>query len=102
FYLADGAPSSWYRTIELDASRTRLLDDFSSFVDVFKHHFRDSDQYASALRKIRKLRQSSSCAVYTNQFIEILAKLDWTEQTKIQEYYDRLKDNVKATLCSRK
>ncbi len=102
FYLADGAPSSWYRTIELDASRSHLLDNYTSFIDAFKLRFQDSDQYASALRKMRKLKQTSSCAIFTNQYIEILAELDWTEQTKIQEYYDRLKDAVKFTLCNRK
>ncbi len=102
FYLADGAPSSWYRTIELDASRSHLLDNHTSFIDAFKVRFQDSDQYASALRKMRKLKQTSSCAIFTNQYIEILAELDWTEQTKIQEYYDRLKDAVKFTLCNRK
>ncbi|KAF8156744.1 hypothetical protein B0H34DRAFT_625253, partial [Crassisporium funariophilum] len=54
------------------------------------------------LRKMRKLKQTGSCAAFTNQFIEILAELDWTEQTKVQEYYDRLKENIKTTLCNRK
>ncbi len=88
--------------IELDASRSHLLDNYTSFIDAFKLRFQDSDQYASALRKMRKLKQTSSCAVFTNQYTEIIAELDWTEQTKIQEYYDRLKDAVKFTLCNRK
>ncbi|TFK25789.1 hypothetical protein FA15DRAFT_617027, partial [Coprinopsis marcescibilis] len=50
--------------------------------------------------KIRKLKQTGSCAAFTAQFIEILAELDWTNQTKIQEYYDRLKDSVKTMLCN--
>jgi len=87
-YLADGSPASWYRTLELDVSKHWLLDDFDSFIDAFKQRFQDSDLYASALRKMRKLKQTASCAVFTNQYIEILAELDWTEQTKIQEYYD--------------
>ncbi len=54
---------------------------------------------------MRKLQQTSSCAVFTNQCIEgpgPLTELDWTEQTKIQEYYDRPKDAVEFTLCNLK
>lgn len=102
FYLGDGAPSSWYRAIELDPIKSYLLDDYEAFINAFKERFQDPDQYVSAIRKMRKLKQTGSCAVFTNQFSELLAELDWTEQTKIQEYYDRLKDGVKLTLCNRK
>lgn len=88
--------------LEPDQSKSYLLEDFDAFIDNFRTRFHDSDQYASALCKIRKLKQTGSCAAFTNQFIEVLAELDWTEQTKIQEYYDRLKDSVKLTLCNRK
>ncbi|PPR08208.1 hypothetical protein CVT24_001372, partial [Panaeolus cyanescens] len=73
-----------------------------ALVQAFKSRFQDPDQYASAIRKMRKLRQTGSCAAFTNQYAELLAELDWSEQTKIQEYYVRLKDGVKITLCNRK
>ncbi|KAJ2914470.1 hypothetical protein MD484_g5942, partial [Candolleomyces efflorescens] len=99
-YLADGAPSVWYQNIK--TNKPHLLDDFDQFVATFRARFEDSDIYASSLRKIRKLKQTGPCATFTNQFIELLTDLDWSEQTKIQEYYDRLKPNVKLTLANRK
>ena len=31
---------------------------------------------AAPLRKVRKMKEASACAMFTNNYIEILAKLD--------------------------
>ena len=43
--------------------------------------------YVSALRKMSKLNQTSLGAIVNNQYIsKILAELDWSEQSQIQEH----------------
>ena len=39
--------------LEPDQSKSYLLEDFDAFIDNFRTRFHDSDQYASALCKIR-------------------------------------------------
>ncbi|KAJ2930719.1 hypothetical protein H1R20_g6374, partial [Candolleomyces eurysporus] len=101
-YLADGTPTSWWATIERSPDKQHLLEDFDELVKEFKEHFDEPDRYAKALRKLRKLRQTGSAAEYTARFLEYVSDLNWTDQTKMQQYFDGLKDVVQDTLVNRK
>ncbi|KAF5342091.1 hypothetical protein D9611_002010 [Ephemerocybe angulata] len=101
-YLQDGTPTSWYTTIERTPEKQRLLDDFEGLVKEFIEHFDEPDRYSKALRNLRKLRQTGSTADYTARFLEYVSDLNWTDQTKIQHYFDGLKDSVQDTLVNRK
>lgn len=97
FYLKDGSPSAWYTSVE--KNQPTLLDDYSAFLKAFKKHFEDSDRYATALAKLRKLKQDpGSAANYASRFRELSWELDLTDQTSIQMFYDGLKDNVKDAI----
>ncbi|KAJ2936128.1 hypothetical protein H1R20_g962, partial [Candolleomyces eurysporus] len=101
-FLGDGSPGIWYHTVQLNNAATGLLDNYPGFVNAFQQHFEQSDHYADALRKLGDLKQTGSAAAFTSRFLELTAWLDWTDQTKIQEYWNRLKDSVKATLINRR
>jgi hypothetical protein len=101
-YLADGTPMAWYVTIERSPTQVHLLDDFEALITKFTAHFDEPDRYAKALQNVRKLRQTRSAADYTSQFLEQVCKLNWTDETKIQHYFDSLKDSVQDTLVNRK
>ena len=65
----------------------------------FKEHFEDSDRYATALAKLRKLKQApGSASSHASRFRELSWELELTNQTSIQMFYDGLKDNVKDTI----
>ncbi len=97
FYLADGSPTAWYTSVE--KNRPHIMQDFTTFLGAFKEHFEDSDRYATALAKLRKLKQApGSAANYASRFRELAWELDLTDQTVIQMYYDGLKDDVKDAI----
>ncbi|KAJ3531721.1 hypothetical protein NMY22_g8032 [Coprinellus aureogranulatus] len=100
--VGDGSPGSWYRTVEIRNRETGLLDNYPAFVTAFRKHFETPDLYADALRKLQDLMQTDSAATFTSRFEELSARLDWTDQTKIEEYWRRLKETVQDTLVNRR
>ena len=59
-YLKDGNPKTWYCGIKtLNAS---LLSDYPTFIVAFCSQFADPKYSRTALRKIKALRQTGSCA----------------------------------------
>ncbi|KAJ3508707.1 hypothetical protein NMY22_g16531 [Coprinellus aureogranulatus] len=101
-YLGDGSPGSWYCTVEIRNRETGLLDNYPAFVTTFRKHFETPDLYADALQKLQDLTQTDSAATFTSRFEELSARLDWTDQTKIEEYWRRLKESVQDTLVNRR
>ncbi|KAG6852076.1 hypothetical protein H0H87_011130 [Tephrocybe sp. NHM501043] len=65
---------------------------------VFKEHFDDTDKHATALAKIKKLKQDGLAANYVSRFHKILADLSFNEDSKIDHFYARLKPRVKDAL----
>lgn len=97
FYLSDGSPTSWYTSVE--KHRPEIMEDYPAFLSAFKEHFEDSDRYATALAKLRKLKQApGSASNYASRFRELSWELDLTDQSLIQTFYDGLKDNVKDAI----
>lgn len=86
--------------VERSPEKCYLLDDFEALIKDFIEHFNKLDWYAKALCKLRKLCQTGSAAKYTSHFLEHVSDLSWTNQTKIQHYFDGLKDLVQDTLVN--
>ncbi|EMD37514.1 hypothetical protein CERSUDRAFT_35437, partial [Gelatoporia subvermispora B] len=76
-WLKDGSPKSWF--FALQKTNPDLLLDFDELLKDFRKHFGDTDFVNSQMRKIRKLKQTSSAAKYASQFREILAHLPMQE-----------------------
>lgn len=91
-YLKDGNSKTWYYTIK--AHSPHLLSDYPAFVAELCHSFADPNISRMALRKIRALRQTGSCAAYAARFHELLPHLDWSETTKLDQFKEGLKDAV--------
>lgn len=100
-YLKDGSPKSWYYSIEQDLSKKHLLDNFTAFLADFKKHFGDSNRHGTALAAMGKLTQTGSCASFASRFRELLVDLQYTEQTKIDTFRDKVKPHVKDALALR-
>ncbi|KAG5646036.1 hypothetical protein DXG03_004459 [Asterophora parasitica] len=97
FYLKDGSPASWYASIE--KLRPNLLSNYHEFLEAFVHCFDDTDKHATALAKIQELKQEpGSVASYTSKFAEISANLNLDEESKMDYFYDGLKDPVKDSM----
>ncbi|KAF7338862.1 Retrotransposon-derived protein PEG10 [Mycena sanguinolenta] len=92
-YLKDGNPKSWYYSVK--ATDMSLLSDYPRFVASFRSQFSDSNYAATALRQIKALRQTGSCANYAARFRELLAHVDFSEQTKLDQFCDGLKSSVR-------
>ncbi|KAG6855289.1 hypothetical protein H0H87_005403, partial [Tephrocybe sp. NHM501043] len=82
----------------IEKCHSHLLNNFNGFVAVFKEHFDDTNKHATALAKIKKLKQDGSAANYASQFHKILANLSFDEDSKIDHFYAGLKPQVKDAL----
>ncbi|THU91610.1 hypothetical protein K435DRAFT_863266 [Dendrothele bispora CBS 962.96] len=72
--LGDGAPKQWYCSIRLNKSS--LLGSFTEFTD--------------------------SAAAYASRFLELLVHVNWTDETKIDNFYRNLKPSVKDLISNTK
>ncbi|EIN06993.1 hypothetical protein PUNSTDRAFT_18706, partial [Punctularia strigosozonata HHB-11173 SS5] len=97
-YLGDGNPKSWWFSVK--TQNPALLNSWGDLIDAFKSHFGEPNAAASALRKLRALRQNGACSTYTARFKELLVYLDFTEATKIEEYKSRLKPAVREKMIT--
>ncbi|KAG5640539.1 hypothetical protein DXG03_008171, partial [Asterophora parasitica] len=89
-----GSPASWYASIK--NLRPNLLLNYHEFLEAFVHCFDDTDKYTTTLAKIRELKQEpGSVASYASKFVEILANLNLDKESKMDYFYDGLKDPVK-------
>ncbi|CDO78103.1 hypothetical protein BN946_scf184480.g1 [Trametes cinnabarina] len=75
---------------------------FDALVRAFVKRFQTTDLAAKYLTKIESLRQTGSAASYANQFLECLAYLDWTEETKLTQFNRGLKPDLLRALAIRK
>lgn len=99
-YLKSGSPTSWFNGIRKSAPH--LLNDFDALKQNFRDHFGDTDIVGTANRKLNALEQTGSCAVYASKSRELHAHLELTDQTKIEKFYNGLKDTVKDALIHEK
>ncbi|KAG5634287.1 hypothetical protein DXG03_005991, partial [Asterophora parasitica] len=88
-FLKDGSPKQWYTYIV--KSEAHLLQDFDAFCDVFKAHFGNPDVASDANNKLLALVQTGSAAAHASCYTELLIHVNWSEQTKIDNFYHSLK-----------
>src|ERR1700761_7343049 len=91
-YLKDGNPKTWYYLVKTHSAP--LLSDFPAFLAAFRAKFADPNFPRTALRLIKALKQTGSCANYAARFRELLLHVQFSEQTKL----DQFKEGLKATV----
>jgi len=92
-FFKEGAAKQWYISVRI--SQTHLLDSFEDFRNEFQAHFGNPNVATSAKYKINALSQTGSVASYAARYFELLVHVDWSEQTKIDTFYRKLKPAVK-------
>lgn len=97
-YLKHGSPKSWYYGIL--ASKQHLTYDFEAFISDFRSHFGDSNLSGNALRKLKELKQTGSCAGYASRSRELHDHLSLDDFSKIDYFYAGLKGTVKDLLIT--
>ncbi|OJT14381.1 hypothetical protein TRAPUB_9063 [Trametes pubescens] len=96
-YLKSGTAELWYNTVQIN--EPALLTNFDSFSRAFFKRFKTTDLATKYLTTIEALRQTGSAASYTNQFLECLAYLYWTEETKLTQFNRGLKPDLLRALA---
>jgi hypothetical protein len=91
-YFTDGTPKTWWYGVQ--HSQPALLHNYATFKTELEQHFGDPDLAASALRKLRGLKQTGSCANYVARYNELFPYLNLTDETKISMFKLGLKDHV--------
>lgn len=97
-YLKDGNPKIWYRSLRASEETESLLYDFDSFLAAFRQHFADPNYSRTALRKMRALKQTGSCATYAARFRELLPFVELSGTTVLDMYKEGLKPAVRDVL----
>jgi len=92
-FFEEGAAKQWYISVRI--SQTHLLDSFEDFHNEFQAHFGNPNVATSAKYKIDALSQMGSVASYAARYFKLLVHVDWSEQTKIDTFYRKLKPAVK-------
>ncbi|KAG5641633.1 hypothetical protein DXG03_004570 [Asterophora parasitica] len=95
-FLEDGSPKQWYTYVK--KSETHLLQDFDAFCKAFEAHFGNPDITGNANNKLLALVQTGSTAAHASRYTELLIHVDWSEQTKIDNFYCSLKTSVKDVI----
>ncbi|KAG5639922.1 hypothetical protein DXG03_002361, partial [Asterophora parasitica] len=95
-FLEDGSPKQWYTYVK--KSKTHLLQDFNAFCKAFEAHFGNPNITGDANDKLLTLVQTGSAATHASQYTELLIHVNWSEQTKIDNFYCSLKTSVKDTI----
>ncbi|KAG5634096.1 hypothetical protein DXG03_006309, partial [Asterophora parasitica] len=72
--------------------------DFDAFCKAFEAHFSNPDVTGDANDKLLALVQTGSTAAHASRYTELLIHVDWSKQTKIDNFYRSLKSVVKDTI----
>ncbi|KAF5374031.1 hypothetical protein D9757_010073 [Collybiopsis confluens] len=96
----ENSPKQWYRGIK--KSHPLLLESFPLFIKAFIDHFGDSNLAYNATGKLEKLTQTGSAAAYAARFRELLVYVNWTEESKINQFYKNLKPATKDLIATKK
>lgn len=95
-YLKNGSLKTWYYALKVNSPH--LLDNFTAFVADFRIAFADPNVAGTALCKIKELKQNGSCSLYSARFRELLAYLHWDDQSKLAQFKEGLKSNIRNKL----
>ncbi|KAF5378882.1 hypothetical protein D9615_006981 [Tricholomella constricta] len=101
-HMYDGTISQLRRItsiVEWAHPLTELFHDFCGFYQAFVEHIDDTDKHATALAKVHKLKQEPEPAAnYVSRYREIIADLNFDEDSKIDNFYPGLKETVKDAM----
>ena len=76
------------------------LHDWEDFQIEFKKYFGDANLAETSRFKLRTLRQTGSASLYATEFQRHVAYVHWNNETKKQNFFDGLKDDVKDRLLA--
>ncbi|KKO96497.1 hypothetical protein THAR02_11402 [Trichoderma harzianum] len=101
----EGAADDWFKSILKDKQnnaydqQTQLTKDvfesYESFETQLERSFGITNEAQEAEKKLRNLKQKGPCYKHTSTFIQLLSKVNWTEDSKKEMYYYSLKPEVK-------
>ena len=77
------------------AEKPNFLEEYPKFIEYLKTNYGDPDEKASAIRRLKSLRQTSSASAYFSEFKQCVAILDWKEQDSL---VDRAKQGLNAAI----
>ncbi|RXK34846.1 hypothetical protein M231_07898 [Tremella mesenterica] len=83
-----------------EGDRPLWLHVWNDFQIEFKKYFGDSNLEETSRFKLRNLRQTGSASVYATEFQRHAAYVHWNDDTKKQNFFDGLKDDVKDRLLA--
>ena len=75
--------------------KPNFLEEYPKFIEYLKTNYGDPDEKASAIRRLKSLRQTSSASAYFSEFKQCVAILDWKEQDSL---VDRAKQGLNAAI----
>ena len=76
------------------------LHDWEDFQIEVKKYFGDANLAETSCFKLRNLRQTGSASLYATEFQRHAAYVHWNNETKKQNFFDGLKDDVKDRLLA--
>ncbi|PNP37334.1 hypothetical protein TGAMA5MH_10766 [Trichoderma gamsii] len=100
----EGAAADWFNAIIKDrrkdlADQTELtkeiFKEYKNFEEQLEKSFEITNEAQEAEKKLRDLKQKGPCYKHTSTFIQLLSKVNWTEDSKKEMYYYSLKPEVK-------
>jgi Retrotransposon gag protein len=104
----EGAAAEWFDPILKDyrnnaedkrtQTTTEVFAKYENYEDNLKSMFGEANEQQNAERKLREMKQLGALSKYTVSFIQLLTKVDWTEESKKDVYYYSLKSEVKDEL----
>jgi hypothetical protein len=98
--FADGSPKQWYRAIKIN--EPNFLNSFANFVSRFRDHFGDTNLAYNNTNKLKRLVQTGTAAAYASRFSELLVHVNWTEESKIDAFYNGLRSTTKDLITNTK
>ncbi|RFU75078.1 hypothetical protein TARUN_7167, partial [Trichoderma arundinaceum] len=75
-----------------------IFEKYENFEEQLQKTFGTVNEEQEAENQLRVIRQKGALAKHTVNFIQLLTKVDWTEATKKDVYYQSLKPKVKDEL----
>ena len=84
---------------EWGTATQNIFADYSNFVAYLSKMFGEINATVNAERKLAALRQTTSAAAYTTQFMQAAAVLGWADYALIPRYVEGLKSHVKDELA---
>lgn len=105
-----GTAAEWFRPILADYNAnhegpTKMKEQteeifikFGNFKGQIEKSFGTMNEEREAERELRFLRQKGALSKHTTTFLRLLTKVNWTEETKKEVYYNSVKSEVKDEL----